>query len=265
MTASWHTRKLSRIVRWPGNCLAPGRGESQGCVSPERMLPREHFSYDKTCHGSSSLEKDDRCNAGTSSLGSIFGRYAESKFTGRCRDTLDPRSALPMTCDPSSLAPGGFGDLFECSLKVPTIFWNWRNFTASLGASTCPCPFQGRTLEYLANARVRNSPSLEEPMPRRLTRDTPTRPLRSSGHDRFILLHVSSQRVQYRLRDCHRNADLSAGFLFRLQGYRCVRRRLYLASMPGLGTPFHVSLPNVPSCCHRCPKIWVLPCMTSPP
>lgn len=65
----------------------------------------------------------------------------------------------------------------------------------------------------------------------------------------------SPQRVQYRLPDCHRNADLSPGGFFRLQGYRCVRRRLYLASMPGLGTPFHVSLPNVPSCCHRCPKI----------
>lgn len=243
------------------SCARPRR-TPRLCASRAHVTERR-FSHDKTCQGSSSLEEDDRCNAGTSSLGSIFGRYAESKFAERCRYTLDPRPALPMT--PAHLPLEVLEICSGAHSKFQPSSGIGETLLRALAHQRAHALLQGCTPEYLANSRVGNFPYREEPTPRRLTRDTQTRPLRSSGHDRFILLHVPSQRVQYRLHDCHRNDDLSAGFLFRLQGYRCVRRRLYLASMPGLGTPFHVSLPNVPSCCHRCPKIWVLPCMTCPP
>lgn len=96
-------------MAWERSVLRPATANLKvACVSRAHVTERGS-RHDKACQGSSSLEKDDRCNAGTSSLGSIFGRYAEGKFTERRQDTPDPRSALSLY-DPSSPAcPWRFG------------------------------------------------------------------------------------------------------------------------------------------------------------
>lgn len=58
-----------------------GHGESQHCVAPERMLPKDDASHDKTCQGGSSLKRMTDVTPAPAVSGLSLAIMLESKFS----------------------------------------------------------------------------------------------------------------------------------------------------------------------------------------
>lgn len=179
-----------------------GHGESQHCAAPERMLPKGDANHDKTCQGQFITKKDDRCNTGTSSLGSIFGHHAGEQVLWALPGT--PQNPARVSLWPHLSCPWSLGNLLESWLTVPTIFWNWRNFTASLGASVGSCP------SPRLHSRIPHHFSCGKP-PRTTSNRSPDVLLKTRRRGRFGRVDMSGsyfcmssppEHVQYRLPDC---------------------------------------------------------------
>lgn len=154
------------------------------------MLPKNDASHDKTCQGSSSLERMTDVTPAPAVSGLSLAVMLDIVFTEGCLGR--PRTPLGSPCDPISRAPGVRGicwsahSRFQHLLELAKLYCEPWRISGLMSLSkvalqrTSPIPVQETTQ------------TLKQPQPRRLTRDTQTRPPRSSGHDRLIFLHVFS-------------------------------------------------------------------------
>lgn len=98
------------------------------------MLPKDDASHDKTCQGSSSLKRMTDVTPAPAVSGLSLAVMLESVFTeGYLGHPGTPQ-------DPARVLPLGFVKFVGVLTQGSNIFWNWRNFTASLGASVGSCP-----------------------------------------------------------------------------------------------------------------------------
>lgn len=160
--------------------------------------------------GSSSLKRMTDVTPAPAVSGLSLAIMLESKFSGRRRDTPEPAR---VSLWPRLSCPWSLGNLLESWLTVPTVFWNWRNFTASLSASVGSCP------SPRLHSRIPHHFSCGKP-PRTTSNRSPDVLLETRRRGRFGRVDMTGsyycmssppEHVQYRLPDCPWNADLSAG------------------------------------------------------
>lgn len=177
------------------------------------MLPKDDASHDKTCQGSSSLKRMTDLTPAPAVSGLSLAIMLESKFSEGCPG--HPRTPLGSPCDLISAAPGVWEICWSARSKFQPSSGTGETLLRALAHQWAHVLLQGCTPEYLTIFRAGNHPDPRAPAAPTFLHETRKRCRfgRVNMTCSYFCMSTPHQRVQYRLPDCNRNADLSASVL----------------------------------------------------